>query len=229
MRLTPRTLAWLLRRSVISAVDDNCFGIAKGAAYSSLLSFFPVLTSATAILVQSSAAFVSDTIEGALTQIVPPGTEDLVMQQFRARLAPAQFGWLVVAGLISLWAASGVIRSLIEGFEAAYCVPRSRGFLHGGGVSIALVLLSAVPLIGASFLILFGSQVERTVLNWMKVDPIFTPYAWVWQLLSRIARYVLAFTTTVCVTATLYYSALTAGNAGATFGRAQFSPPSSGF
>ena len=78
-----RTFAWLLRRSFAAAFDDNCFAIAKGAAYSALLSFFPVLASAAAILVQTRAQFVSDTLEDALSEIVPPGTEDLVVQQFR--------------------------------------------------------------------------------------------------------------------------------------------------
>jgi membrane protein len=199
-----RTFAWLLRRTFAAAFDDNCFAIAKGAAYSALLSFFPVLASAAAILVQTRARFVSDTLENALSEIVPPGTEDLVMQQFRVPGSrPA--GLLVVAGLISLWAASNVIMSLIEGFQAAYRVPRNRGFLKGSAVAMSLVLLSAVPLVCASLLILFGAQVERAVLAWVKVDPVFNPVAWVWELASRIMRYLLAFSATVVVTASLYY------------------------
>jgi membrane protein len=114
-------------------------------------------------------------------------------------------GFLIAAGIISLWAASGVIKSLIEGFQAAYRVPRNRDFFRQSGVAMSLVLLSAIPLIGASLLIVFGGQVERAVLNWMKVDPFLTPFAWLWQGASRIARYVLAFITTITVTASLYY------------------------
>lgn len=204
VRITPRTFLWLLRRSVLSAFDDNCFSIAKGAAYSALLSFFPVLTSAATILLQTNAKFVSRTLEDALSQIVPPGTEGLVVQQFRVTGA-RPIALLIVANLISLWAASSVIKSLIEGFQAAYRVPRNRSFVHGSLVAISLVLLSAVPLLLASTLILFGGQAERIVLNWMKVDPIFTPFAWVWELVSRVARYVLALATTVSVTSMLYY------------------------
>ena len=69
------------------------------------------------------------------------------MQQFRVAGA-RPLSLLVVAGLISLWAASSVIKSLIEGFQAAYRVPRNRGFLGGTGVAMSLVLLSAVPLRG---------------------------------------------------------------------------------
>ena len=135
---------------------------------------------------------------------MPPGTEDLVVQQFRV-MGERPSGFLIGAGLVSLWAASGVIKSLIEGFQAAYRVPRNRDFFHQSVVAMSLVLLSAIPLVCASLLIVFGGQVERIVLHWMKVDPFLTPFAWVWQSASRIARYILAFATTTSVTSTLYY------------------------
>ncbi|HUI81300.1 MAG TPA: YihY/virulence factor BrkB family protein [Bryobacteraceae bacterium] len=204
MPLTLRTLLWLLRRTLLAAFDDGCFSIAKGAAYSALLSFFPVLTSAAAILVQTRAQFVSNILQGFLSEVVPPDSQDLVVQQFRNTGArPAAL--LVTAVVISLWAASGVIKSLIEGFQAIYRVPRSRGFLRHNSVAIALLLLAVVPLLAASLLILFGGEVERVVLNWMKVDPYLNPLAWGWTFFSRLTRYALAFGTTVLVTSLLYY------------------------
>jgi membrane protein len=202
--LNPRTFFWLLRRSAVATFDDGCLGIAKGAAYSALLSFFPVLASAAAILVQMRAEFVSRMIERALSEIVPPDSVDLVVEQFRAT-GSRPLSLLIVAGLISVWAASGVIKSLMEGFQAAYRVPRNRGFVRQNAVAIALVLLSAAPLIGATLLIVFGNQAQRVVLNWLKVDPVLNPLAPTWQWLSRMARYAVAFVSTVAVTAVLYY------------------------
>ena len=204
MRWYPRTFLVLLRRSLLAAFDDGCLSSAKGAAYSALLSFFPVLASAATILLEVRAEFVSNTIENILSEVVPPGSEDLVMQQFRVSGA-RPLGVLVVAGLVSLWAASSVIKSLIEGFHVAYRVPRSRGFFHQSGVAMALVLASAVPLLCASLLILFGGQVEKSVLGWLKVEPGWTPLAWFWQLLSRLAQFLVEFATTAAVTACLYY------------------------
>jgi membrane protein len=201
---SPRTILWLLRRSFIGALDDGCIGVAKGAAYSALLSFFPVITSAATLLVQSHAEFVSRTIENGLSEIVPPGSEDLVVQQFRVTGA-RPLSLLVVAGLISLWAASGVIKSLIEGFQAAYRVPRNRGILHQSWVAIGLVLLVAIPLFATSLLIVFGGQVERVVMRWMEVDPLLNPVAWIWEWVSRLARYTLSFGATVLITSALYY------------------------
>ena len=204
MRLTPRNLAWLLRRSTVAAFDDGCLGIAKGAAYSALLSFFPVLASAATILVQTRAEFVSKFLEETLDQIVPPGSEDLVMQQFRVTGA-RPISLLIVAFITSVWAASGVIKSLMEGFENIYRVPRGRGFLQTQGVAIALVLLAAFPLVCATALVIFGAQVESTMLAWLKVDPILSPLSGLMRAASRGARYLLAFLTTVSVTCTLYW------------------------
>ncbi len=119
------------------------------------------------------------------------------MQQFTLGSHPHPL--LVGAVLLSIWAASGVIKSLIEGFQAAYRVPRSRGFFHNNVVALSLVLLSLVPLLAASVLILFGAQAEIWIL---KVDPRFSA---TWDFLSHVARLLLAFLTMIAVTTSLYY------------------------
>ena len=95
------TFLSLFRRSLSSAFDDNCLAIAKGAAYSALLSFFPVLSATAAILVQARSQLVSQTIEDTLSEIVPPGTEGLVLERFRVTGA-RPISVLIVAGLICL-------------------------------------------------------------------------------------------------------------------------------
>jgi membrane protein len=199
-----RLIPYLLRRSVLAALDDGCFSIAKGAAYSALLSFFPVLTTAAAVLVQSRAQFVSNTLEKFLAEAVPPGTQDLVVRQFQVK-GDRSVVLLVIAVLVAVWGASGVIKSLMEGFQAAYRVPRNRSFIQQQGTAIALVMMSGLPLVGASLMILFGGQVERTVLHWVRVDPILNPLAGLWQFASMVARYLLAMFNTTLVTGTLYY------------------------
>jgi membrane protein len=203
-RLCWKLVPYLLRRSVLAAFDDGCFTIAKGAAYSALLSFFPVLTTAATVLVQTRAQFVSNTLERFLAEAVPPGTQDLVLRQFQVK-GERPLVLLIVAGMVSLWAASSVIKSLMDGFQAAYRVPRSRSFLNQTGVAVSLVILSAIPLLGASLLVLFGGQVERKVMQWLELDPLLHPLSWVWEWLTSAMRYLLALVTTTLVTSTLYY------------------------
>jgi membrane protein len=199
-----RNLPYLLKNTLLAALDDGCFGIAKGAAYSALLSCFPVLTSAATILVQTRADFVARTVSQFLQQIVPPGSEDIVINQFRVK-GQRPLALLVFAGITSLWAASSVIKSLMEGFHSAYRIPRTRSFVHETALAIALVLLALVPILGASALIFFGSEIEQEVLKLLAVDPILNPVAGLWQLLSRLARYLVAFMAVSGLTASLYY------------------------
>jgi membrane protein len=199
-----KIFASIVRRSVVAAADDNCFRIAKAVAYSALLSFFPLLASAAALLVETRAQYVAKLLQRTLSAILPPGTEDLVVQQFRIT-GDRPIAVLLVAASISVWAASSVVTNLIDGFQAAYRVPQSRSFVANSAVAMALVIASAVPLLVACLLLLFGGTVDRVVLSMMKVDPVLNPLAWVWQLISRIGSYLLAFATTVMVTSLLYY------------------------
>src|SRR5206468_1472497 len=101
--------------------------------------------------------------------------------------------------------ASGVIKSLIDGFHAAYRVPRDRGILRQQIVAMALVLACALPLLIASLLILFGGLLERAIVNWMNVDPLLSTWSSAWIWVSLMTRYIVAFTTTAMVAAVLYY------------------------
>ena len=155
---------WLFRRACVAAYRDNVFGIAKGAAYSALLSFFPVLTTVTAILVQANAETVSRSLAELVFRVVPPGTEEIVRWNFTER-GGRPVSLLVGAIFLSVWAASGLMMSLMEGFRAAYRVPRARPFLRHRAVAATLVFGAALPMIAASTLIVFGSRIERLVLT----------------------------------------------------------------
>jgi membrane protein len=202
--VTLKYLPFLLRRTLVASIDDGLFGIAKGAAYSALLSFFPVLTSAATIFVQVRADYVQQNLAAFLSEILPPGTEEVVMQQFRSS-GQRPVALLVVAFSLSLWAASSVIKSLMDGFNAAYRVPRNRSMMAHIGIGIMLVFFAVIPLLGASSLILFGGAIEPVILKELRVDPILNPLAGWWQLLSQIMRYAVAFAATASLTAILYY------------------------
>ena len=56
-----RQLPYLLRRTLFASFDDGLFNIAKGAAYSALLSFFPILATVATLFVQARANLCSRT------------------------------------------------------------------------------------------------------------------------------------------------------------------------
>jgi membrane protein len=191
---------WLLRQAFIAAYEDNCFGIAKGAAYSFLLSVFPILTTITALLIEANAQSVVRVIAKFAQEILPPGTEDIVLSRLRDQ-AGRGITLPLVAIVLSLWAGSGAMASLMEGFQAAYRIPSGRPFIQQRAMAIFLVLIAAVPSVGASSLIIFGSRIEAALIDWTGHSDLSGPV----ELLWRVARYALAFGTTTFVTGLLYY------------------------
>jgi membrane protein len=180
--------------------QDNCLGIAKGAAYSSLLAFFPVVTTLAAVLVQARASGISLTIAGILYEAVPPGTEDVVRSLFVVR--GEQPRWLLIlATLLAVFAASGAMMSLMEGFRAVYRLPDDRSFLHERAIAILLVFVSALPVLGASGLIVFGTREERALIPWLNGVDLRDLLLMAGQLL----RYAAAFGSFVIGTALVYY------------------------
>ena len=199
----PLVFFWgVLRQACVAAYEDNCFGIAKGAAYSALLAFFPVLASIAVILAQVNAASVARVLSRLLFQVVPPGSEDLVRNQFidRGQRAP----WFILAGvLLASWAASGAMISLMEGFQAAYRLPSGRPFLKQRSVAILLVFIAALPAIGSSALILFGARAELWMFGWLGLPPDAELRTGI-VLLFGLLRYLVALAAIVLVTGLLY-------------------------
>lgn len=194
----------LLRLASAELYRDNCLAIAKGAAYSSLLSFFPILTTLAALLVQARAEEVARTIATFLYEVVPPGTEDVVLRLFVVKGSRPVY-LLVVAVIFAVWAASGAMMSLMEGFHGIYHVPCSRGFVKERGMAILLVFVAAIPVLGASALIVSGSRVERDISSWLGLLKDGGDFTGGLALAGQLLRYAVAFTAFVVAIGFIYY------------------------
>ena len=128
-----------------------------------------------------------------------------MVQQFRV-VGARPVTLLVVAGAISLWAASSVIKSLIEGFQAAYRAPRDRGFLRQSGVAIALALLCR-PCRWWARRSWCSSGPRLSEARWplIQIHGLWNPPGWLWHWLTRLARYAVAFATAWAMAACLFY------------------------
>ncbi len=192
----------VFRQACVCCYEDNCFGIAKGAAYSSLLAFFPVLASIAALLGRVNGESVARVMSRLLFQVVPPGSQDLVRRQFTMK--GPQSVWLILgATVLAAWAASGAMMSFMEGFQAAYRLPSGRSFLKQRGVALLLVFIAAVPAVASSALIVFGGRIEQATLAWMGLPTQDELRVGV-VILFGLLRYVVALGATVLVTALLY-------------------------
>jgi membrane protein len=194
----------LLRAASIGAYQHGCVGIAKGAAYSGLLAFFPILTSLASILLQARAEAVSRTVARLLYDVVPPGSEDVVRMLFVVH-GQRPKSLLIGATILAVLAASGGVISLLEGFRAVYGIPAGRPFLKERGVAMLLVFIAALPVLGASALIVFGHRGERALIEWLGLlHDGGELRGWI-ALAGQALRFVLAFGAIVLVTALLYY------------------------
>jgi membrane protein len=203
---------WLVcfRRAVWGAYEHGALGYAKGAAYSGLLAFLPVLTTVTTILIQANAAVVSRRIVRFLYEVAPPGVEDVVRYAMAERGA-RPLTVPVAASLLAIWAASGVTISLMEGFQAAYRRPHSRGVVRQRLLAAWLVMASILPFVGATGLMIFGDRAETWVLRAVGVlgagDVL---RGWV-RPISLVGRYLLAYAAIVATTGAMYYFGPDAG------------------
>jgi membrane protein len=193
----------LLQRASIGLYEHGCLGIAKGAAYSGLLSFFPILTTLASILIQAQAESVSRTIAHLLYDVVPPGSEDVVRTLFVVH-GQRPRSLLIGASLLAVWAASGSVMSLLEGFRAVYCIPNGRPFLKERGMAMMLVFTSAMPVLGGSALIVFGRRGEQDLIKWLGLLHGAELTGWI-SLAGQVLRFVIAIAAIVLATALMYY------------------------
>jgi membrane protein len=194
----------IMRRALVATYRDNALGNAKSAAYSALLAFFPLLATVATILVRARAQFIADGLSNFLSEILPPGTQNLVFDYFTVRgrrpvLVP------ITAMLVSVWAGSGAMVSLMQGFHTAYRVPIGRSFVRERLIAIGLVISAAIPVLVASALVLFGARVEHWIGSWLGLVPQGAELrGWV-SVLGSMLRYLIALGAIVLGASILYY------------------------
>ncbi len=193
-----RAFLHLLRQAVVNTVQDGCFSVAKGAAYSLILTFFPTLMVLTAILAGNhrTAALMRE-ITYALGRVLPPTAQQEALQTaVGGHQTPLRL--LISAASIALLASAGVMASFIQGFRAVYRMQNTWSFWKEEGISMALVFLAGAPLLAATALIVFGAQVR----NWLAYEfgfPILVTVVW------SAVRWVVAIGTCTLVLGIIYY------------------------
>ncbi len=145
-------------RALVIAAQDGSLGCAKGAAYSALLSIFPLISTVTAILTEVRAEAVASELAKVLFEVAPPGVAPVLEQSFVSR-GQRPLLLLITASLLSIIAASGVILSLVDGFQISYRTPNRRGFWRNRWVAMLLVVGAAVPALAASAFLLYAGRV----------------------------------------------------------------------
>src|ERR1700691_2647961 len=164
-KLRPAMLRFLrlLRLAVWRAFQHDAFSIAKASAYSAILTFFPALLVVGSVLAtwRKGAPYMRE-ITYALSRILPAGSN--ASMNFLRGAAQRPVRLLITAPLLTLWTASGVMISWMEGFRRCYELPKIWGLVKERLISFALVVLAGLPMTFSTLLIAFGSKIETRIL-----------------------------------------------------------------
>src|SRR5215831_15996023 len=189
-----------LRIAFWRAFQHDAFAVAKAAAFSAILTFFPVVLVLASILSisHSSELFVRE-IFRALGRILPAETSATVTQ-YLTGAKPAQTKFLVSTSILTLWTASGAMISWMEGFRKAYQMPKVWGLVKERLIAFELVVMAGVPMGFASFLVVSGNLIERWTMY--HVGHELTPYI---LGLWTAVRWIIAVLTSIAVISLVYH------------------------
>jgi membrane protein len=189
-----------LRRAVWNAFAHGGFTIAKAAAYSAILSLFPAVLVGTTVLALSPETDTLNDIRVSFYDILPPDTMYLVQSYFQINHARS-IRLLWTAAGIAVFAASGFMLSLMEGFRRAYRLPRGTwNFWRERAVAFGLIPITLVPMLFATILIVFGHQFERWMIE--NSDHELRQYVF---FLWRMVRWFIAMLTSISVLGVVYH------------------------
>ncbi len=192
----------LLRLAFWRAFVHDAFAIAKASAYSMILTFFPVLLIIGSVLAnwRKGAPYLRE-ISYALGSILPAGGNTVLSYLKAAGQHP--LGFLTTTSLITLWTASGVTVSWMDGFRRCYELPKTWGLVQERMIAFMLVVFALVPMTFATLLVAVGSKFEARLLPY--VDPDFSIYVF---LLWGATRWLIATLTSIAVIALIYHHAV---------------------
>jgi len=192
----------LLRISVWRAFEHDAFATAKASAYSSILTFFPALLVLGSVLatMRRGEVYLRE-ISYALGRILPAGTTTALAYLKGAAHRPV--GLLISTSLLTIWTASGVIISWMEGFRRAYQLPKTWGLAKERVIAISLVLMAGLPMTFSTIMVAFGTRIETRIL--FHIDHELGPVVFVaWVLM----RWAIAVLTSIAVIALIYHNAV---------------------
>jgi membrane protein len=191
-----------VRRAFWQAFQHGQFSVAKGAAYSSILTLFPAFLVVTSVL---EAAHATEgffyQISAAVGWVLPPGPNAIALSFLQTKQHHTT-RILVSATLVTLLAATGLMASWMEGFRKAYGLQEIWGFWKERWVALTLVILALIPLTFATFLVVFGNQIATVMQQNMNV---FRPLL---VLVWAVARWAIAILTSIAFMALIYHNGI---------------------
>lgn len=191
----------LLGKAILRSFHHGVFMNSKGAAYSSILTFFPALIVAAWVMsITNSTDQFMNQIEYALGAVLPPESRATALAYFQAH-QQLSLRELLSAITVMVLAASGVMTSWMNGFRRAYDIDENEwSFWHERWIALLLVIFGLAPMVFALGVVAFGDIIERWLL--MQLDRDIGLYV---LLLWKLGRWLLSAITSVTVIMLIYH------------------------
>lgn len=152
-----------LKQTAREAIGDNLTGEAAKVAYYFFLSLFPLILVLFALtgLLGGDAAF--RWIMGRLETALPADTATYLERFVRQVTDQPRPGVLSIGILLTLWSASNVFTAFADGLNTMYDVEETRSWWKKRLVAIALLVATAVLIVGSATAILAGGAIGRAL------------------------------------------------------------------
>ena len=193
----------LFKRAAWRAMDHDVLNVAQSAAYSAMVALFPALIVASAVVgLLPNTAPIRYELAAFFDRVLPSDVSPLLASYFSVtQHTPTSGRALVLAVIVSVSGASGVIATFMEGVRRAYDLPPDCwNFWQRRARAVALVPMSLIPLGVASVLVMFGHYLSMW-LAMHAMPEVRTPV----YLVALVIRWTVALTGSVGLVALLYH------------------------
>jgi membrane protein len=163
-------------------IFPDCMTLSQAIAFNMFLAFFPMLLLVLGILSSK------DSFHGAvrelpdrLRMILPPGSEDVVVQYF-TRKGQHPWKWFLLGLGGTLLAGSQVMAGLIEGFRVIEADEFRQSYWRIQRRALLLLVLTIVPALVVIILTVFGKQARAWLIQQFGLAVLIRALAFIFQV-----------------------------------------------
>jgi len=193
----------ILHGTLLRAGRHDCLNLAQSTAYSAMVSLFPALIAAAAVVsLLPNTTPLRFQLSAFFDRILPPHVSPLLEGYFvDSPHNPRSTHALLVSFVVSLIGASSVLATLMEGVRRANELPLDCwNFWQRRLRAVLLVPLSLVPFALASILVVFG----HLITEWLALH--ITPFARTpIYLFALLIRWCVALTGSIGIVGLIYH------------------------
>lgn len=193
-----REISCTVKQAINDIMQNHTMSLAAGLSYYFVLSLFPLLILASAIVAYLPIPHLFDKILWAMQSVVPADSMGLVRGVLNDVISPNKNRFLTVGILGTIWAASEGFASLIVALNVAYDVPETRPIWKTRALAIGLMLVNGVLLTIGAVAMFLGPRFGGWLADKMNA-------AWVLAAIWPYLRWTIAIGFSVVAVELMFY------------------------